>query len=291
MGGSGISVVQVLLHKVKCGGENKGVYKVLIRGANSAAAATAFTSSHLALFYVFGIQLFCDSQSIYCHPHPVPAHLVFSFHTSSRSPPTSASDAFHPLCSHRLLLPRLLGFVVCVSPATLFFIVCSLLPLPFCHFSSLVSFSHFSFWSWLISYHDPSAFPLSVRIFPHCFLKLFHLPFTIFFSYRFSDPMLLINIYHYNPFLTFPISLCFSFISFCLSSITLFTPCVVGTLADSSLFPGTAIWIRHLLASVCCLLTGWPSCFCMQWSGLSFTCIYINIWTHNLPLQFKHILR
>lgn len=50
MGGSGISVVQVLLHKVKCGGENKGVYKVLIRGVNSAAAATAFTSSHLALF-------------------------------------------------------------------------------------------------------------------------------------------------------------------------------------------------------------------------------------------------
>lgn len=132
--------------KLNVVGKTKVFTKVLIRGVNSAAAATAFTSSHLALFYVFGIQLFCDSQSIYCHPHPVPAHLVFSFRTSSRSPPTSASAAFHPLCSHRLLLPRLLGFVVCVSPATLFFIVRSLLQAAFiCHLSSLVYFSHFSF--------------------------------------------------------------------------------------------------------------------------------------------------
>lgn len=188
-----------------------------------------------------------------------------------QSQPTSSLASTLPLALllHPLLLPSTLFAVIGFScPACLVllsvfrpphfslssvlsyrYLYLSLKPLGFFFTLFILIVAHFLSCPFCISSVRSHFPPLLPESFSFTFYNFLPLPI-------FSDPILLINIYHYNPFLTFPISLCFSFTSFCLSSITLFTPCVVGTLADSSLFPGTAIWIRHLLASVCCLRTG-----------------------------------
>lgn len=68
----------------------------------------------------------------------------------------------------------------------------------------------------------------------------------------FSDPILLINIYHYNPSLLF----LFPFASHSHLSVYPPSPCLLPVSLGLLLTPHFFQVLRQLLASVCCLLTG-----------------------------------
>lgn len=210
---------------------------------------------------------FCESHSIYCHPHLIPVHLVFRFHNF---PPTSTSAAFFPLppIIFDTSPPSLQSIAwFCCLYFVLHTFLHRLFPLCtnfICHWSSFVSISHFSFWLWLrralLHFLCLFAFsPVRLESFSFTFNSFFSLSYPYFWLHTPHQ-----FVWSYPPY--FSISLCFSFTSFRPSTITLLAPCVVGNLANSSL-PGPAIWIRQLLASASCLLTGWFSCLCKLFLG------------------------
>lgn len=152
---------------VKCGWENKGVYKVLIGGVNS--AQTTFTSSHLPLFVIHTLFIAIIIQSKFTssfasttfllHPLLLPSFLfLIIFDTSTLFAIIGSSS------SAGLLL---LFFVLHAFLHRLFFLRTNFI----CHRSSFC----FYFSTLILAVAQflscPSAFPLSFCIFPSAAAK------------------------------------------------------------------------------------------------------------------------
>lgn len=61
-----------------------------------------------------------------------------------------------------------------------------------------------------------------------------------------------------------------------------YPPCF-RTLADASLLWAAAVWIRQVLASAHCLLTGWSCHFCMQQSGSFIINYFLTLHVDSSP--------